>query len=54
MEVNTPFFSLFSYIAWTGDFELAGKDETETPEQKYQRLNCEVRQLLDDLEQLKG
>ena len=43
----------FSYIAWTGDFELAGKDETETPEQKYQRLNCEVRQLLDDLDQLK-
>jgi len=41
------------YIAWTGDFELAGKDETETPEQKYQRLNCEVRQLLDDLDQLK-
>merc|ERR1739838_233774 len=40
-------------IAWTGDFELAGKDETETPEQKYQRLNCEVRQLLDDLDQLK-
>jgi len=41
------------YIAWTGDFELAGKEETETPEQKYQRLNCEVRQLLDDLDQLK-
>ena len=46
-------FPIFSYIAWTGDFELAGKDETETPEQKYQRLNCEVRQLLDDLDQLK-
>ena len=46
-------FPFFSYIAWTGDFELAGKDETETPEQKYQRLNCEVRQLLDDLDQLK-
>ena len=46
-------FPFFSYIAWTGDFELAGKDETETLEQKYQRLNCEVRQLLDDLDQLK-
>ena len=41
------------YIAWTGDFELAGKDEQETLEQKYQRLNCEVRQLLDDLDDLK-
>lgn len=41
------------YIAWTGDFELAGKDEEETIEQKYQRLNYEVRGLLDDLDQLK-
>jgi dynactin-2 len=41
------------YISWSGDFELAGKDEDETLEQKYQRLNCEVRQLLDDLDKLK-
>ena len=43
----------FSYIAWTGDFELAGEGENETPEQKYQRLNCDVRQLMDELENLK-
>ena len=42
------------YIAWTGDYELAGKDDTETLDQKYQRLICEVRQLLDDLEDLKN
>jgi len=41
------------YIAWTGDFELAGEGEKETPEQKYQRLNCDVRQLLDELEKMK-
>ena len=41
------------YIAWTGDYELAGKGEDESIEQRYQRLNCEVRQLLDDLDQLK-
>jgi len=41
------------YIAWTGDFELAGEGEKETPEQKYQRLNCDVRQLMDELEKLK-
>eukprot|EP00093_Oithona_nana_P006120 06120.XXX_9445_10891_1 [CDS] Oithona nana genome sequencing. len=41
------------YIAWTGDYELAGKDDQETLDQKYQRLNCEVRQLLEDLEDLK-
>jgi len=42
------------YIAWTGDYELAGKDDQETLDQKYQRLNCEVRQLLEDLEDLKN
>merc|ERR1712141_520744 len=41
------------YIAWTGDYELAAKDEDENIEQRYQRLNCEVRQLLDDLDQMK-
>ena len=41
------------YIAWTGDYELAGKDDQESLDQKYQRLNCEVRQLLEDLEDLK-
>ena len=41
------------YIAWTGDYELAGKDEEETVEQRYQRLNCEIGQLLDDLDKMK-
>jgi len=41
------------YIAWTGDYELAAKDEEENIEQRYQRLNCEVRQLLDNLDQMK-
>ena len=41
------------YIAWTGDYELAGKDEDETVEQRYQRLNCEIGQLLDDLDKMK-
>merc|ERR1712110_697695 len=41
------------YIAWTGDYELVAKDEEENIEQRYQRLNCEVRQLLDDLDQMK-
>jgi hypothetical protein len=47
---------LFSrYVAWSGEFELVpgGEgDEKETPLQKYQRLNCEVRELLDDIQAL--
>ena len=47
---------LFSrYVAWSGEFELVpgGEgDEKETPLQKYQRLNCEVRELLDDIQVL--
>ena len=42
----------FSYIAWSGEFELVPGGEggeRETPMQKYQRLNCEVRELLDDI-----
>ena len=31
-----------SYVCWSGDFELAGAGDEETPLQKYQRLNCEV------------
>ena len=51
--IYTQFSITFSYIAWTGDFELAGEGEKETLEQKYQRLNCDVRQLMDELENLK-
>lgn len=51
--VNQFFFS--RYVAWSGEFELVpgGEgDEKETPLQKYQRLNCEVRELLDDIQVL--
>merc|ERR1712111_179678 len=34
--------------------KFKGKDDQETLDQKYQRLNCEVRQLLEDLEDLKN
>lgn len=41
------------YIAWSGEFELVQDgSEKESPLQKYQRLNCEVRELLDDIEVL--
>ena len=44
-------------MTWSGDYEVTtgsgdGK-EKETLLQKYQRLNCEVRELMDELEQAK-
>lgn len=47
------YVTFFRYISWTGDYELAGSEDKETLEQKYQRLNCEIRQLMDDLDSLK-
>lgn len=41
-------YTVFSY----GDYELVGQGETETPVQKYQRLNCEVRELMDEIEKI--
>lgn len=40
------------YITWTGDYEVDGIEShgKETPLQKYQRLNCEVRELMDEIE----
>jgi hypothetical protein len=39
------------YIAWSGEFELVPPGtEKETPLQRYQRLNCEFRELLDDIQ----
>lgn len=40
------------YVTWTGDYEIDGGASVgkETPLQKYQRLNCEVRELLDEIE----
>lgn len=42
----------FRYVAWTGEYEI-GSDGDETPMQRYQRLNCEVRELLEELEKLR-
>ena len=49
------YISNYSYIAWSGEFELAGGEDRgeETPLQKYQRLNCEVKELIETLENLK-
>ncbi len=46
----------FRYFAWSGDLELLSSDsnEKETVPQKYQRLNCEIRELLDDIDVLKS
>ena len=45
-------------VVWNGDYELAGTGSgpkgTETPLQKYQRLNCEVRELLEELDLAKN
>ena len=49
-DYNCPFPR---YVAWTGDYETGNGDEPETLVQKYQRLNCEVRELLDEVEKAK-
>merc|ERR1711973_758348 len=43
------------YVAWSGDLEAVGANcgEPETIVQKYQRLNCEVRELLDEIQKAK-
>ena len=38
------------YACWSGDYEICGPGEEETPLQKYQRLNCEVRELMESLD----
>jgi len=52
---NNTNFDLCRYFAWSGDLELVpgGGSEKETVIQKYQRLNCEIRELLDDIDVLK-
>jgi hypothetical protein len=37
----------------SGDWELVGIGEKETPLQKYQRLQCEMKELLEEVTQLK-
>ena len=43
---------------WHGEYELVGSGRgtkgTETPLQKYQRINCEVRELLEEIEAAKN
>ncbi|KYN08367.1 PREDICTED: dynactin subunit 2 isoform X2 [Cyphomyrmex costatus] len=36
-----------------GDWELAGEGEKETPLQKFQRLQCEIKELYEELNELK-
>jgi len=41
------------YDARSGDWELVESGEKETPLQKYQRLQCEMKELLEEITQLK-
>ncbi|KAJ8966978.1 hypothetical protein NQ314_003201 [Rhamnusium bicolor] len=41
------------YDARSGDWELVGAGETETPIQKYQRLQCEMKELLEVINDIK-
>lgn len=41
------------YDARSGDFELSAANENETPIGKYQRLKCEIHDLLEDINKLK-
>lgn len=36
-----------------GDWELPGEGEKETPIQKYQRLQCEIKDLYEEVNDLK-
>uniref|UniRef100_A0A1B6CNR5 Dynactin subunit 2 n=1 Tax=Clastoptera arizonana TaxID=38151 RepID=A0A1B6CNR5_9HEMI len=41
------------YDARSGDWELVGVGEKETPIQKYQRLQCEMKELMEEISALK-
>lgn len=47
---------LFLYICHSrsSELELAGEGEKETVVQKYRRLKCEVKELLDEIEEAKS
>lgn len=36
-----------------GDWELAGEGKKETPIQKYQRLQCEIKDLYEEINEIK-
>ncbi|XP_075237706.1 dynactin subunit 2 [Lycorma delicatula] len=42
------------YDTRSGEWELAGSDEKETISQKYQRLQCEMKELLEEISALKS
>lgn len=41
------------YDATNGDWELVGPGEKETPVQKYHRLQCEMKELLEEINETK-
>lgn len=41
------------YDATNGDWELVGSGEKETPVQKYHRLQCEMKELLEEINETK-
>ncbi|KAL1137791.1 hypothetical protein AAG570_009487, partial [Ranatra chinensis] len=41
------------YDARSGVWELAGSEDKETPLQRYQRLQCEMKELLEDISAIK-
>ena len=41
------------YGCWSGEYEICAPGEEETPMQKYHRLNCEVRELMEAVEDAK-
>ncbi|KAJ8985996.1 hypothetical protein NQ317_013880, partial [Molorchus minor] len=42
------------YDSRSGDWELAGQGSKESPVQKYQRLQCEMKELLEEISELKN
>lgn len=42
------------YDARSGDWELVGEGEKETPLQKYQRLQCEMKELLEEVAKIQS
>lgn len=42
------------YDARSGDWELVGDGEKETPLQKYQRLQCEMKELLEEVTKIQA
>ncbi|KAF6209592.1 hypothetical protein GE061_015340 [Apolygus lucorum] len=41
------------YSALSGEWELVGEGEKETPLQKYQRIKCEMKELMEEITKIK-